>query len=132
MPRSILMVLVVVLATLVVAPAAVAQMDDNPGADDRMGEDRGLDDNPSFDDRVGDDRGFDDDVVASPMSSSTPTANATPSASVTSSASDGPTTGATALPRTGGVPLVPLLSAAALASLVASGFVAALLIRRIS
>jgi uncharacterized membrane protein YkoI len=62
MRRSLVLVLVVVLAALVFAPAAFTQ-DDNPSADDLGGDDRGgargFDDNPSRDDLRADDNGAD-------------------------------------------------------------------------
>ena len=136
-----MLVLAVVLATLVFVPVASAQ-DDNPtrddlGGDDRGGE-RGFDDNPSGDDLREDDRdgvrGFDDnpsadDVVASPAATATPTASATPTATVSATNRPGTDT-ATALPNTGGAPIVSLLSAAAGILLIGSGVVAAILLRR--
>ncbi len=50
MRRSVLLVLMVAVAMLAFAPAALAQMDDNPSADDM-----GADDNGG-----GGDRGFDE------------------------------------------------------------------------
>ena len=62
MRRSLMVVLVVVLAALGFAPAAFTQ-DDNPSADDLRGDDRagarGFDDNPSRDDLGADDNGAD-------------------------------------------------------------------------
>ena len=62
MHRSLVLVLVVVLAALVFAPAAFTQ-DDNPSADDLRGDDRvgarGFDDNPSRDDLGADDNSAD-------------------------------------------------------------------------
>jgi uncharacterized membrane protein YkoI len=62
MRRSLVLVLVVVLAALIFAPAAFTQ-DDNPSADDLRGDDRGgargFDDNPSRDDLGADDNGAD-------------------------------------------------------------------------
>ena len=62
MRRSLVLVLVVVLAALIFAPAAFSQ-DDNPSADDLRGDDRvgarGFDDNPSRDDLGADDNGAD-------------------------------------------------------------------------
>jgi hypothetical protein len=62
MRRSLMLVLVVVLAALVFAPAAFTQ-DDNPSADVLRGDDRvgarGFDDNPSRDDLQADDNGAD-------------------------------------------------------------------------
>ena len=62
MRRSLMLVLMVVLAALVFAPAAFTQ-DDNPSADDLRADDRagarGFDDNPSRDDLGADDNGAD-------------------------------------------------------------------------
>ena len=62
MRRSLMLVLMVVLAALVFAPAAFTQ-DDNPSADNLRGDDRagarGFDDNPSRDDLGADDNGAD-------------------------------------------------------------------------
>jgi uncharacterized membrane protein YkoI len=62
MRRSLMLVLVVVLAVLVFAPAAFTQ-DDNPSADDLRGDDRGgargFDENPSRDDLGADDNSAD-------------------------------------------------------------------------
>ena len=62
MRRSLMVVLVVVLAALVFVTAAFTQ-DDNPSADDLRGDDRagalGFDDNPSRDDLGADDNGAD-------------------------------------------------------------------------
>ena len=130
MRRSLMLVLVVALAALVFAPAAFAQ-DDNPTGDD-LGGLQGFDDNPTG-----------DDVVATATSttsatpSATPTAtptamltgDATPSATVTSDVSASPRAGASALPRTGGV---PVLSVAAGILLVGAGIMAAKMMRRSS
>src|SRR5918998_2912039 len=62
MRRSLMLVLMVVLAALVFAPAAFTQ-DDNPSADDLRADDRagarGFDDNPSRDDLGADDNSAD-------------------------------------------------------------------------
>ena len=138
MHRAMMVVLVVALGALIFAPAAFAQ-DDNPtgddlGGDDRGGE-RGFDDNPTG-----------DDVMASPAATSTPTSSATSTATSTPTASATPTATATAtvtsaddarphrakasgLPRTGGVPWLPV---AAGILLVGSGITAAALARRTS
>jgi uncharacterized membrane protein YkoI len=62
MRRFLMLVMVVVLAALVFAPAAFTQ-DDNPSADDLRGDDRGgargFDDNPSRDDLGADDNSAD-------------------------------------------------------------------------
>jgi hypothetical protein len=136
-----MLVLAVVLAALVFAPAAFAQ-DDNPSKDDLReddrGSERGFDDNPGGDDLRVDDRDgvrgdFDDnptgdDVVASPTASASSTASATPTA--TASANNSPGTDTTALPNTGGTPTGSLLPAVAGILLVGSGIVAATLLRR--
>jgi putative cell wall-binding protein len=140
MRRCLMLVIAVALAALVFAPAAFAQ-DDNPSGDDLRGDDRGgerdFDDNPSGDDLREDDRGgvrgFDDnptgdDVVASPTATATPTASATPTATV--SATDDSGTDTTALPTTGGAPILSLLSAVAGVLLIGSGTAAAMLLRR--
>ncbi len=137
MRRSILLlVLSVALAVLVFAPVAAAQSDDM-GQDDRGMDDRGMDD------RGFDDRGMDDDATASPASSASAmgSASATSSATGSASASTSPTSSATSsatatpsneLPDTGGVSLIPVLSAAVLALLIGSGVVATVLARRAS
>jgi LPXTG-motif cell wall-anchored protein len=93
---------------------------DDRGFDDDIGEGRDFDDNPGA-----------DDVMASPSatSSATPTATAT----ATSRAGDDDVTSsvATALPDTGGMSLMPLVSAAALVLLAGSGVMAARLVRRV-
>jgi hypothetical protein len=93
---------------------------DDRGFDDDIGEGRDFDDNPGA-----------DDVMASPSatSSATPTATAT----ATSRAGDDDVTSsvATALPDTGGMSLIPLVSAAALVLLAGSGAMATRLVRRV-
>jgi putative cell wall-binding protein len=120
MRRCLMLVVAVALAALVFAPAAFAQ-DDNPSGDDLRGDDRGgvrgFDDNPTG-----------DDVVASPTATATPTASATPTATV--SATDDSGTDTTALPTTGGAPILSLLSAVAGVLLIGSGTAAAMLLRR--
>ena len=141
MRRSLMLVLAVALAALVFAPAAFAQ-DDNPTGDDLGGVDRGglqsFDDNPTEDDVVATST-----ATATPTSSATPTPSATPtstptatptesatpSATVTSSVSASPRADASALPVTGGL---PLLSIAAGILLVGAGIMAAKLMRRTS
>jgi hypothetical protein len=143
--RSVLLVLSVALAVLVFAPVAAAQSDDmgadDRGMDARGADDRGMDDR-GFDDRGFDDRGMDDDATASPVSSASASTSATTSASASATtgsaiASASPTFSATPapsseLPDTGGVSLVPMLSASVLALLVGSGIVATVLVRRAS
>jgi hypothetical protein len=144
--RSILLVLAVALAVLVFAPVATAQSDDT-GQDDkgmhaRGADDRGMDDR-GFDDRGMDDRGFDDNATASPastasaMGSASATSSATGSASASASPASSATSSATAapsnvLPDTGGISLIPMLSAAVLALLISSGVIATVLARRAS
>ena len=130
MRRSLMVVLVVALAALVFAPAAFAQ-DDNPTGDD-LGGLQGFDDNPTGDDVVATST-----ATVTPTPSTTPTAtptatptgDATPSATVTSEVSASPRAGASALPRTGGV---PVLSVAAGILLVGAGIMAAKMMRRSS
>ena len=109
MRKYVALVLLAALATLVFAPAAMAQQmeDDNMGNDDNM--------------MMEDDQMMQDDMMSSASSSAS--ASASPSASAMMSAS------ASALPKTGGTPLLPLLSAAVLAVMVGSGIVAARLVR---
>jgi len=136
MRRWLMLVLVVALAALVFAPAAFAQ-DDNPTGDN-LGL-QSFDDNPTGDDVVTTSTG-----TATPTSSATPTPStsptatptatptandATPSATVTSSVSASPRADASALPVTGGL---PLLSIAAGILLVGAGIMAAKLMRRTS
>jgi hypothetical protein len=138
--RSILLVLAVALAVLVFAPVAMAQSDDM-GQDDR-GMHAGADDR-GMDDRGMDDKGFDDNATASPVStasamgSASATSSATGSASASASPASSATSSATAapsnvLPDTGGISLIPVLSAAVLALLIGSGVVATVLARRAS
>ncbi len=138
MRRSVLLIMVVALTTLVYAPLAVAQ-DDNPSADDRGMDDRDFDDNGGgarpFDDNPGA-----DDVMASPTASATAASGIANTASATATATATETSGAggddarasvgKALPRTGGPSPVALMSAAALVLLVGSGLVATGLVRR--
>jgi hypothetical protein len=142
MRRSVLLVLSVALAVLVFAPLAAAQTNY-----------KGMGGNQAGHMRV-DDRGMDNHMMASPTSSASasasaistsPTASAsamstsasasaspTSSASATMSASPTTRASATALPETGGTPLIPLLSAAVLVLLVSSGIGAIALIHRTS
>jgi hypothetical protein len=132
--RSVLLVLSVALAVLVFAPVAAAQSDD-VGADDRGMGPRGTDDR-GMDNRGFDDRGMDHGATASPASSASARASSTSSsasASPASSATSSPTPApSNELPDTGGVPLVPMLSAMVLALLVGSAAVATILMRRTS
>jgi hypothetical protein len=91
------------LAAAVFAPAAVAQMDD-----DRM---------------------MEDDMMMNSASAST---SAMSSASAMDEEMMSASASASPLPRTGGVPLLPLLSAGALALMAGSGLLAARLARRSS
>jgi carbohydrate-binding DOMON domain-containing protein len=118
MRRWLMLVLVVALAALVFAPAAFAQ-DDNPTGDDAVTTSTATATPTSS---------------ATPTPSATPTAtptanDATPSATVTSSVSASPRADASALPVTGGL---PLLSIAAGVLLVGAGIMAAKLMRRTS
>jgi hypothetical protein len=146
--KSILLVLSVALAVMVFAPVAAAQSDDMGqddkgmharGADDRGMDDRGMDDR-GMDDRGFDDRGMDDNATASPASSAsamgsasaTSSATGTATSSATSSASSATAAPSNELPDTGGISLIPVLSAAVLALLIGSGVVATVLARRAS
>src|SRR5215212_2837383 len=108
------------LVALVFAPAAVAKMHDDQmmGDDDMMMED---------DDMMG---------SASAMGSASSSAMSSASATAMSSASAmdeemmSASASASPLPRTGGMSLTPLLSAAALAMMAGSGILAARLVRR--
>src|SRR5215207_9077289 len=104
--RYIALVLLAALAALVFAPTAMAQQmkDDNMMEGDQM---------------------MQDDMMSSASSSAS--ASAMSSASTMSSASASPmsSASASALPKTGGTSLLPLLSAAVLAVMVGSGIVAA-------
>src|SRR5688500_7528285 len=113
MRRSLMLVMAMILAALVFAPAAFAQ-DDNPTADD---------------------------MVASPTATATPTAIASSTASATHTSSSTPTATAsattspatdtaTALPDTGGTPMGFPLPAASGVLLIGSGILAAILLRR--
>ncbi len=113
MRRFVLMVLVVALAALVFAPVALAQ-DDNPTGDDVMA-------SASASATAASAAAGGDDATATPSASASASASATTSASAA--------VGGT-LPGTGGVPLVGLLSAAAMVFLVGSGLVAGSLVRR--
>jgi hypothetical protein len=129
MRKYVALVLLAALATLVFAPAAMAQQmdDDNMGNDDNM--------------MMEDDQMMQDDMMssasssasASAMSSSSAMSSASPmssaSASASPSASAMMSASASPLPKTGGTPLLPLLSAAVLAVMVGSGIVAARLVR---
>jgi hypothetical protein len=129
MRKYVALVLLAALATLIFAPAAMAQQmeDDNMGNDDNM--------------MMEDDQMMQDDMMssasssasASAMSSSSAMSSASPmssaSASASPSASAMMSASASPLPKTGGTPLLPLLSAAVLAVMVGSGIVAARLVR---
>ena len=102
MRRYIALVLLAALAALVFAPAAMAQQ----MKDDKM--------------MMEDDQMMQDDMMSSASASASPGASATMSAS------------ASALPKTGGTPLLPPLSGGVLAVIVGSGIVAARLLRSYS
>ena len=111
MSRLALACLFALLAAAVFAPAAVAQMDD-----DRMM----------------------NSASASAMSSASASASAMDDEMMSASAMDKKmnkkmmSASASPLPRTGGTPLLPLLSAGALALMAGSGLLAARLVRRSS
>ena len=138
MRSSLMLVLAAALAVLVFAPAAFAQ-DDNPTGDDPDGVYDGVyiyDDNPTGDAVVATSTATTTPTSsatsassATPSATSTPPASATPSATATSGVSVSPRAGATALPGSGGV---PVLSLAAGILLVGAGIVAAMLMRRTS
>jgi hypothetical protein len=110
MRKYVALVLLAALATLVFAPAAMSQ-------------------------QIEDDNMMQDDMMSSASSSAMSSASATSSASPMSSVSASPSASAmmsasaSALPKTGGTPLLPLLSAAVLAVMVGFGIVAARLVR---
>ena len=111
MRRSLMLVLAVMIAALVFAPAAFAQ-DDNPSGDD-VGASPTATASPS--------------ASASSTASATPTSSATPSATASASSSpDASTT--TVLPETGGTPMGFSLAAGVL--LIGTGLAAAMLLRR--
>jgi putative cell wall-binding protein len=143
MRKSLMLVLAAALAALVFAPAAFAQ-DDNSTGDDLGGDDPDgvydgvyiYDDNPTGDDVVATPTATTTPTSsatstpsATPTATSTPTASATPSATVTSGVSASLRAGVSALPDSGGV---PVLSVAAGVLLVGAGIVAAVLSRRTS
>jgi hypothetical protein len=144
MGRSLMLVLAAALAVGVFAPAAFAQ-DDNPrgvdlGRDDSNRRYEGVyiyDDDPTGDDVVSTATATPTSSAtatpsATPTATSTPTASATPSATVTSGGggvSASPRADASALPGSGGV---PVLSVALGLLLVGAGIVAAMLLRRSS
>src|SRR5215207_4589141 len=132
MRRSLMLVLAAALAVLVFAPAAFAQ-DDNPTGDDPDGVYDGVyiyDDNPTGDAVVATSTATTTPTSSATSSAtSTPPASATPSATATSGVSVSPRAGATALPGSGGV---PVLSLAAGILLMGAGIVAAMLMRRTS
>ena len=130
MSRFVSLALLALLAALVLAPAAAADMHNDRMMDDgRMMEEQRM---------------MEDDMMSTSMSSASASASAMSSASAmaspmsSASAMDGEmmsasaTASASSLPGTGGTPLVPLLSALALALMGASGIVAARLVRRSS
>jgi hypothetical protein len=135
MRRSLLLALSVALVALVFAPTATAQTNYQGGGNQGMTS-GGMDN-----------MGMDDSMMASPASSATamsgasasPTASATaspsasPSASASASASAPSATSSAApskeLPDTGGIPLAPLLSVAAILLLAGSGVFAVRAVR---
>jgi hypothetical protein len=92
------------LVAVVFAPAAVAKMYDNK-----------MDDNMML-----------SSASASAMSSASASASATPSASAMGNQMMSALASSRPLPRTGGMPLMPLLSGAALALMAGSGILAAI------
>ena len=144
MRRSSMLVLAAALAVLVFAPTAAFAQVDNPTGDD-LGRDapdgiyEGVyvyDDNPSGDEVMATPTASATPTSsatstpsATPTATSTPTASTTPSATVTSGVSASPRAGASALPSSGGV---PVLSVAAGLLLVGAGIVATTLVRRTS
>ena len=150
MRRSFLLALCVALVVLIVAPIAAAQANYQGGRGQGMNgmgmnngrmEDRGTHANMMA--------SHTSSATASPMSSASastsastsasasasatasPSASASPSSAMSSSAS-APSGSKKELPDTGGIPLVPLLSAGALIFLASSGVLAARLMRRTS
>ena len=101
MRRYVYLVAVVALATLVFAPAALAQ-------------------------QMGDDMMMEDEMMMEETMMSSASASAMGDEEMMSSAS----ASASALPGTGGTPILPLVSAAALILIVGSGMLAATLVRR--
>ena len=118
MSRTFLLVLLVALAALVFAPVAAAQTEDR-GMDEVRMEDRGVND---------------DNMMATPTATastmSTASASASTSSTATATAKGGKSKSSGHLPRTGGMPLAPLLAVGALSLLMGSGLLAAGLVRR--
>jgi hypothetical protein len=104
MRKYVALVLLAALAALVFAPAAMAQ-------------------------QMEDDQMMQDDMMSSASASAMTSASAMSSATSSASASPMSSASASSLPKTGGTPLLPLLSAAVLAVMVGSGLVAARLVR---
>ena len=109
MRRLALACLLALLGAAVFAPAAVAQMDD-----DRMKEEDMMMNSASASASAMDDEMMSASAMDKKMNKKMMSASASP------------------LPRTGGTPLLPLLSAGALALMAGSGFLAARLVRRSS
>ena len=148
MRRSFLLALCVALVVLIFAPIAAAQ------ANYQGGRGQGMNGMGMNNGRM-EDRGTHANMMASPTSSASPmssasastsastsasasasatasnSASASPSSAMSSSAS-APSGSKNELPDTGGIPLVPLLSAGALIFLASSGVLAARLMRRTS
>jgi len=117
--RFVSLTLLDLLAALVLAPAAAAQMNNDRMMDyGRMMEDQRM---------------MEDDMMSSASVSAMSSASAMASPMSSASAMDGEMMGATAsassLPGTGGTPLGPLLSVLALALIGVSGMVAARIVR---
>jgi hypothetical protein len=109
MRRYVCLVALVALATLVFAPAALAQ---------QMGDDMMMEDEMMMEETMM--------SSASAMGDDMMSASAMGEEEMMSSAS----ASASALPGTGGTPILPLISAAALVLIVGSGMLAATLVRR--
>ncbi len=121
MRRYVSLVLVAALATLVFAPAALAQQMEG----EMMGDDMMMEESMMMEDEMM------SSASASAMSSASAMDEEMMSASSSASAMMGESASASAsaLPGTGGTPILPLLSAAVLAVMVGSGILAARLIR---
>jgi hypothetical protein len=130
MRKYLYLVALVALATLVFAPAALAQRmgDDNMMNDDKMmGDDNMMSSASSSASAMSS-----ASSSASAMSSPSASASAMMSPSASASAMSSPSASATAsaLPGTGGPPLLTLISAAALVLILGSGLLAATVVRR--
>jgi type IV secretory pathway TrbL component len=137
MRRLMYMAALALVATLVLAPGAMAHQ---MNGEHMMPNGQMMDDNmmasPSASASATPSA---NNMMASPSASASASPSATPTASATATASTMPTASAargdhggvgSQLPRTGGVPLVSLVSVGALVLLVGSGLAAARLLRR--